>query len=73
MPLAGKSPSRRGEGIGAQIMNFSESWARLEGFTEIVLHAQEPVVGFYLKLGYSIVGERFYEADIPHFKMRKSL
>ena len=64
---------RRGEGIGDKLMCFAEDWAKSEGFSEILLHAQEPVVGFYLKLGYVAIGERFHEAEIHHFKMKKLL
>ena len=37
----------------------------------IYLHAQESVVAFYLLLGFKKVGDRFYEAEIPHWKMIK--
>ncbi len=33
------------------------------------LHSQEAAVGFYRKAGFQAVGERFNEANIPHFKM----
>ncbi|MAL65490.1 MAG: GNAT family N-acetyltransferase, partial [Candidatus Marinimicrobia bacterium] len=32
-------------------------------------NAQEQVVGFYEKLGFNKTGVRFFEADVPHFKM----
>lgn len=35
----------------------------------LYLHAQERVLGFYAKLGFQAVGDRFWEANIPHFKM----
>ena len=38
---------------------------------EIYLHAQESVVEFYTPLGFKKIGERFFEADIPHWKMIK--
>mgnify|MGYP003324418221 FL=1 len=37
----------------------------------IYLHAQESVVAFYLLFGFKKVGDRFYEAEIPHWKMIK--
>lgn len=64
---------RRGSGIGASVMAFAEDWARSCGFRTVVLSAQEPVVGFYELLGYTAIGERFFEAGIPHFKMTKEL
>ncbi len=36
---------------------------------EIYLHAQESAVNFYLKHGFVISGDTFYEANIKHFKM----
>ena len=63
----------RDQGIGAALMRFAESRAAAEGYRSLVLHAQEPVVPFYVKLGYDVVGERFFEASIPHFKMTKEL
>ena len=58
----------RGHHIGAalvenclQIIQGSEK--------KIYLHAQEHALGFYEKFGFTAVGERFFEANIPHFKM----
>ena len=50
-----------------------EEAARARGHRELMLHAQESAIGFYEKLGYDAVGERFIEADIPHLEMRKAL
>ncbi len=36
----------------------------------VYLHAQEHALGFYSKAGFQPVGERFFEAGIPHFKMQ---
>jgi predicted GNAT family N-acyltransferase len=63
----------RGQGIGAEMVRFSEKVAREHGFTEMVLNARENVVPFYKKLGYVVEGERFMEVTIPHFSMRKRL
>ena len=65
--------SRRGEGVGAELMAFVLATLTERGFTEALLHSQEPVVGFYEKLGFAVDGERFFEAEIPHFAMRKRL
>ena len=37
----------------------------------LYLHAQESVIDFYLLLGFKKVGDKFYEAGIPHWKMIK--
>ena len=65
--------SRRGEGVGAELMAFVLTTLTERGFTEVLLSSQEPVMGFYAKLGFAAEGERFYEASIPHFAMRKKL
>lgn len=64
---------RRGEGIGGALMEFVLATLAERGFTEALLHSQEPVVGFYERLGFAIESERFFEAEIPHFAMRKRL
>lgn len=65
------SPERQGEGIGAQLVEFSETVAQINGFNEIKLNARANVVPFYLKLGYEVYGEPFEEVTIPHRAMRK--
>ncbi|MEF8807161.1 GNAT family N-acetyltransferase [Natronomonas sp.] len=65
--------SERETGLGRKIMAVVEDTARAEGYEEIVLHAQAPVIGFYERLGYEITSEEFDEAGIPHREMRKSL
>ena len=44
-----------------------------QGYTRAYLHAQEAVVGFYERLGFVVEGERFFEADIPHVAMWRTL
>ncbi|MBK8920805.1 MAG: GNAT family N-acetyltransferase [Saprospirales bacterium] len=63
----------QGTGIGKALVQASEGMARRLGFKKITLHARETAVPFYLKLGYSIAGERFEEVTIPHFRMEKPL
>lgn len=65
--------SVRGQGVGRQLVEYSESFARARGFEKMVLHARETAVPFYLKLGYAVVGEPFEEVTIPHLKMWKKL
>jgi predicted GNAT family N-acyltransferase len=50
-----------------------ESRAREAGYERVRLAAQVPVVGFYERLGYEVVGETFEDAGIPHRSMVKSL
>lgn len=63
----------RGINAGTRMVEFSEKVAREEGYTRIELNARKTAVSFYLKNGYSIVGEEFTEIGIPHFRMIKEL
>jgi predicted GNAT family N-acyltransferase len=67
------SPELQGKGLGARLVEASESLALRYNFQTMSLHARETAVPFYLRLGYQIIGERFEEVTIPHFKMVKKL
>lgn len=67
------SQSQQGKGYGREIMLFAEQWATALEYKQIVLHAREAVVDFYLALGYELFDEPFEEVGIPHRKMRKNL
>ncbi|AAG19719.1 MULTISPECIES: GNAT family N-acetyltransferase [Halobacterium] len=64
--------SRRGNGVGATVMDAVEDAAR-ERFAELYLHAQSRVAEFYATRGYHREGEPFMEAGIEHVAMRKRL
>jgi predicted GNAT family N-acyltransferase len=66
-------PSDRGRGLGRDLMSVVEAHAAEEGYDEVVLHAQLPVVDFYERLGYEVTSEEFEDAGIPHREMRKAL
>jgi N-acetylglutamate synthase-like GNAT family acetyltransferase len=63
----------QGKGIGASILSFAENLARDKGFNKIIMHARDTAQGFYEKLGFKVVGERFSELDLPHHIMEKSI
>jgi ribosomal protein S18 acetylase RimI-like enzyme len=63
----------QGKGIGRAILQFAENIARDRGFRKMNMHAREIAIGFYEKLGYKKVGERFIEVTIPHYLMEKLL
>lgn len=63
----------RDQGLGARVMDATESAARDDGASRAVLHAQLRVREFYAGLGYDAVGEQFEEAGIAHVEMRKEL
>jgi predicted GNAT family N-acyltransferase len=65
---------RRGEGYGDAVMDAVESYAAAEGYDQLVLAAQVPVVGFYERRGYRLEDdEPFDDAGIPHRRMAKPL
>lgn len=63
----------RDEGVGRQLMETAEGFARDRDFRRLVLHAQQTVEGFYQKLGYETTSDVFEEAGIPHVEMERTL
>lgn len=63
----------RKQGIGRSLVEKSEAIAKERGFCNMVLHSRESAIAFYLNLGYQRIGERFFEIEIPHWKMEKIL
>jgi len=63
----------RGRGLGESLVRCSEEYALELGYQEMIVHARESAVGFYEKLGYARVGERFIEVALPHWKLVKKL
>ena len=57
----------RNFGVGKALVLFVLNALKNEKF--IYLNAQESVISFYEKLGFTPVGDRFIEAEIPHQKM----
>lgn len=66
-------PEVRGKGYGKALVADLEQTARTMGLHTIRLHARYHAVDFYAKLGYRIVGERFTEVGIDHYRMEKDL
>lgn len=63
----------RGKGFGAAIMKEIERYLQMSDAKSLTLGAQIHAVPFYKKLGYTVVGEEFMDAGIPHLMMTKSL
>lgn len=62
---------RHGEGLGRELMERSLPIIKeYYGDLPILLHAQTHAEGFYKKLGFTTVSERFMEEGIPHVEMR---
>jgi predicted GNAT family N-acyltransferase len=63
----------RRAGIGTELLEGAEREALRQGVSELILHAQREVEGFYAACGYVAEGETFLEEGIPHVQMRKRL
>ncbi len=66
-------PELQRSGVGMALVRESEAEARRRGFRQMILHARDTAVGFYLRLGYAAVGGPFVEVSIPHQEMTKDL
>jgi predicted GNAT family N-acyltransferase len=55
------------------LIEHFEAPARGQGGTEIMLHARQTAVPFYLRLGCQVSGEPLEEVGLPHLPMRKAL
>ena len=60
-------------GIGRQLVEASEAFARRNGFNLMELNARDTAVPFYEKLNYVVGGEPFEEVGITHVKMMKNI
>ena len=65
--------SVRGGRWGRMVLDSLVASARDRGDKEIVLHAQRHAEKFYLREGFTPVGEPYEEAGIPHITMRQVL
>ena len=63
----------QGQGIGSEMVRYSEKYANENGYNKITMHARKKSVSFYKKLSYSTVGDEFTEVGVPHYKMEKIL
>ncbi len=65
---------QRGTGLGAAIVSTCIAHLKDQpGVTRAMLGAQEYVIGFYEKLGFSVCGPIYDDAGIPHRDMELSL
>lgn len=63
----------RGSGTGRALMEKALGFLIEQDVSEVVIHAQAYLKGFYESLGFVPEGELFEEAGIRHVKMRKRL
>ena len=68
------SKSVRREGFGINLMNEAIKHCKsLYPNKDIVISAQEYLLKFYGDFGFVAEGERYFEDNLPHFKMRIKL
>lgn len=60
----------RGAGIGSELLMALMGEARRRGHREAALSAQTHAIGFYRRHGYSVHGDQYDDAGIPHVDMR---
>lgn len=65
--------TRRGCGLGREVMLAAMDYARSEGFEQAALEAQTYAAGFYRKLGFAECSAEYEEDGIPHVWMRVDL
>ena len=64
----------RGKGIGKQVVEELESYAKLKKIDSIILNARDHAIRFYEKSGYKVVGPyKGSDTGIPHSKMIKKI
>jgi len=67
------SPGHQRKGLGQRLLGELENDLQARGFKNFVLNARASAVGFYERLGYTVVGEEFMDLTVPHVKMRKAV
>ena len=61
---------RRGEGLGAKVLEHGLEAAKIEmGADRVFIEAQTYALDFYKKFGFGACGEEFLEDGIPHTPM----
>lgn len=66
-------PAYRNQDIGSALLQFILKTADRKNLTQVYLHAQTSAIEFYERIGFVSHGNVFYEADIPHREMTKTL
>ena len=56
------------QGLGLELMQFIENFARTKKIKKIILHPTKTALPFYKKLGYKLVNQNFWEG--PGFKVK---
>lgn len=65
--------SRRGGGLGRELLSGAEALLAEKGFRRSILYARDEAVPFYERCGYLDTGENAVLIGMPHRRMRKDL
>ena len=65
--------NQQGKGVGKLLVKDLLSFSKSKGIKEVVCHARDNAVPFYLSLGFEIYDDPFVEVGIQHFHMRINL
>lgn len=63
----------RGMHLSSELMRFIEEKASDSDIKLITLGAQDQAAPFYERLGFTTIGEVFFDAGIPHHRMDKEI
>ena len=61
----------RGKGVGGALLKKFIDIAQKTGTLKLVLNAQISAAGFYARYGFSVEGDEFMDAGIPHLRMTR--
>lgn len=61
---------QQGKGIGKLLIYELIAFAKATSIQEIVCHARENAVSFYLGLGFEIYDDPFMEVGMQHYHMK---
>lgn len=61
----------RSRGVGSMLLSAVLTHAREMKFNSVYLHAQVQVIDFYTRHGFTVVGDEFLDAGIPHRAMSR--
>lgn len=63
--------NQRNKGYGIKLMNEAiKQCQTFYGSQDVTISAQEYLLEFYSGFGFVVEGDRYYEDNLPHFKMR---
>ncbi len=65
--------NQQGKGIGKLLVKELLDFSKSKGIKEVICHARDSAVPFYLNLGFEIYDDPFLEVGIQHYHMRINL